>query len=126
MKKLLLCLLLAFSAFSWAQQEPSGYPQQFEGDWNVPDFTFHSGEKLAQLRLHYITLGSPVRDGTGHVSNAISSCMGREGSAGTFCLRSSAESYSAKASHWMQPATTSFFRMRSGPANPASRATACG
>src|SRR5207244_9172232 len=71
MKKLLLCLLLAFSAFSWAQQEPSGYPQQFEGDWNVPDFTFHSGEKLAQLRLHYITLGSPVRDGTGHVSNAI-------------------------------------------------------
>ena len=71
MKKLLLCLLLAFSAFSWAQQEPSGYPQQFEGDWNVPDFTFHSGEKLAQLRLHYITLGSPVRDGTGHVGNAI-------------------------------------------------------
>ena len=71
MKKLLLCLLLAFSAFSWAQQEPSGYPQQFEGDWNVPDFAFHSGEKLAQLRLHYITLGSPVRDGTGHVSNAI-------------------------------------------------------
>src|SRR2546422_1120264 len=71
MKKLLLCLLLAFSVFSWAQQEPSGYPQQFEGDWNVPDFTFHSGEKLAQLRLHYITLGSPVRDGTGHVSNAI-------------------------------------------------------
>src|SRR5438034_8230489 len=71
MKKLLLCLLLAFSAFSWAQQEPSGYPQQFEGDWNVPDFTFHSGEKLAQLRLHYITLGSPVRDGTGNVSNAI-------------------------------------------------------
>ncbi len=104
MKKLLLCLLLAFSAFSWAQQEPSGYPQQFEGDWNVPDFTFHSGEKLAQLRLHYITLGSPVRDGTGHVGNAILILHGTG----------------------VQPATTSFFRMRSGPANPASRATACG
>src|SRR6267142_1794368 len=87
-------LLLSLSSFSWAQQEPSGYPQQFEGDWNVPDFTFHSGEKLAQLRLHYITLGSAQR-------------------------------YSAKASHWMQPATTSFFLMRSGPANPASPATVC-
>src|SRR5438093_9857964 len=67
----LLCVLLLLSAFCWAQQEPSGYAQQFEGDWNVPDFAFHSGEDLAQLRLHYITLGSPVRDGTGHVSNAI-------------------------------------------------------
>src|SRR5437667_2180972 len=64
-------LLLLLSAFSWAQQEPSGYPQQFEGDWNVPDFTFHSGEKLAQLRLHYITLGSPERDAAGHVRNAV-------------------------------------------------------
>src|SRR3989442_11509787 len=69
--RLLLCLLLLLSAFSWAQQEPSGYPQQFEGDWNVPDFTFHSGEKLAQLRLHYITLGSPERDAAGHIRNAV-------------------------------------------------------
>jgi homoserine O-acetyltransferase/O-succinyltransferase len=64
-------LLLSLSSFSWAQQEPSGYPQQFEGDWNVPDFTFHSGEKLAQLRLHYITLGSPERDAAGHIRNAV-------------------------------------------------------
>ncbi|PYS47665.1 MAG: hypothetical protein DMG13_27295, partial [Acidobacteria bacterium] len=67
----LLCVLLLLSAFCWAQQDPSGYSQQFEGDWNVPDFTFHSGEKLAQLRLHYITLGSPVRDAAGHVRNAV-------------------------------------------------------
>src|SRR5438132_7453100 len=64
-------LLLSLSSFSWAQQEPSGYPQQFEGDWNVPDFTFHSGEKLVQLRLHYITLGSPERDAAGHIRNAV-------------------------------------------------------
>jgi len=64
-------LLLSLSSFSWAQQEPSGYPQQFEGDWNVPDFTFHSGENLAQLRLHYITLGSPERDAAGHIRNAV-------------------------------------------------------
>jgi hypothetical protein len=34
----------------------------FEGDWNLPDFTFQSGETLAPLRLHYITFGSPARD----------------------------------------------------------------
>src|SRR6059036_460534 len=64
-------LLLMLSAFCLAQQDPSGYPQQFEGDWNAPDFTFQSGEKLAELRLHYITLGSPERDAAGHVRNAV-------------------------------------------------------
>ncbi len=63
--------MLLLAPFCWAQQEPSEYPQQVEGDWNVPDFTFHSGEKLAQLRLHYITLGSPQRDAAGHVRNAV-------------------------------------------------------
>src|SRR6266481_1027408 len=74
-------LLLSLSSFSWAQQEPSGYPQQFEGDWIVPDFTFHSGEKLPQLRLHYITLGSPQRDAAGHVRNAVLMLHGTGGTA---------------------------------------------
>ena len=99
----LLCLLLMLSAFCWAQQDPSGYPQQFEGDWNVPDFTFHSGEKLAPL--HYITLGSPERDAAGHVRNAVLILHGTGGTGRNFCPPSSAPSYSAKASHWMQPAT---------------------
>src|SRR5438876_6352302 len=80
----LLCVLLLLSAFSWAQQEPSGYSQQFEGDWNVPDFTFHSGEKLAQLRLHYITLGSPERDAAGHVRNAVLVLHGTGGTGRNF------------------------------------------
>src|SRR5262245_12647327 len=67
----LLSPLLLLSPFCWGQQGPSGYPQQFEGDWNVPNFTFKSGETLPELRLHYITLGSPVRDAAGHVRNAV-------------------------------------------------------
>src|SRR5215813_6723515 len=67
----LLTLLLLPSAFGWAQQDASRYPQQFEGDWSVPNFTFKSGETLPQLRLHYITLGSPARDAAGHVTNAV-------------------------------------------------------
>jgi homoserine O-acetyltransferase/O-succinyltransferase len=80
----LLCLLLLLSVFSWAQQDPSDYPQKFEGDWNVPDFTFQSGEKLADLRLHYITLGSPERDTAGHVRNAVLILHGTGGIGGNF------------------------------------------
>jgi homoserine O-acetyltransferase/O-succinyltransferase len=67
----LLSLLLLPSAFYWAQQGASRYPQQIEGDWSMPNFTFKSGETLPQLRLHYITLGSPARDVAGHVTNAV-------------------------------------------------------
>jgi len=80
----LLCLLLLLSAFCWAQQDSSDYPQKFEGDWNVPDFTFQSGEKLADLRLHYITLGSPERDAAGHVRNAVLILHGTGGIGRTF------------------------------------------
>jgi homoserine O-acetyltransferase len=31
-----------------------------EGDFTVRDFTFHTGEKLPELRLHYTTLGKPA------------------------------------------------------------------
>jgi homoserine O-acetyltransferase len=42
-----------------------------EGDFTVRDFHFKSGETLPELRLHYTTLGAPIRDGHGHVTNAV-------------------------------------------------------
>ncbi|HEY3812504.1 MAG TPA: alpha/beta fold hydrolase [Caulobacteraceae bacterium] len=42
-----------------------------EGDFAVKDFKFKSGETLPQLRLHYMTLGTPRRDASGHVVNAV-------------------------------------------------------
>jgi homoserine O-acetyltransferase len=42
-----------------------------EGDFTARDFTFHDGAKLAELRLHYLTLGAPRRDSTGRVANAV-------------------------------------------------------
>lgn len=42
-----------------------------EGDYVVHDFKFRSGETLAALRLHYTTLGKPVRDAHGRVVNAV-------------------------------------------------------
>jgi len=34
-------------------------PKPVEGDFVVPSFTFHNGQKLDNLRLHYVTLGKP-------------------------------------------------------------------
>jgi homoserine O-acetyltransferase len=42
-----------------------------EGDFMVKDFHFKSGETLPELRLHYMTLGTPKRDAAGHVNNAV-------------------------------------------------------
>jgi len=35
------------------------YPAPKEGDWVARDFKFHTGEVLAELRLHYTTVGDP-------------------------------------------------------------------
>jgi homoserine O-acetyltransferase len=79
-----LLLLLLLPAFCWAQQAPSGYPPPVEGDWNVPDFTFKSGETLASLRIHYTTLGSPARDAGGRIRNAVLILHGTGGTGQNF------------------------------------------
>ena len=35
------------------------YPAPKEGDWAAPNFRFHTGEVLPELRLHYTTIGDP-------------------------------------------------------------------
>ena len=60
-------LLLADGA-SFAEPVP---PATQEGDYLARNFHFASGATLPELRLHYTTLGQPVRDGHGHVTNAI-------------------------------------------------------
>jgi homoserine O-acetyltransferase len=45
--------------------------QAHEGDFVLRDFHFASGESLAELRLHYTTLGTPQRDAQGRITNAV-------------------------------------------------------
>ncbi len=42
-----------------------------EGNVVVRDFRFQNGEVLPELRLHYVTLGTPRRDAAGHLTNAV-------------------------------------------------------
>ena len=61
--------LLCLSGAALAQQ-PQDYGAR-EGDYVVRDFHFRSGEVLPELRLHYRAIGTPRRDASGHVINAV-------------------------------------------------------
>ncbi|HXV86267.1 MAG TPA: alpha/beta fold hydrolase, partial [Gemmatimonadales bacterium] len=60
------------------------YPAPTEGDLILRDFRFTSGETLAELRLHYRTLGRPQRDAQGVVRNAVLIMHGTGGSSSQF------------------------------------------
>ncbi len=52
-----------------------------DGTVVLPDFRFGSGETLPQLKLHYLTLGTPHRDAAGHTDNAVLLLHGTGGNA---------------------------------------------
>jgi homoserine O-acetyltransferase len=52
-----------------------------DGTVVLPNFSFGSGETLPQLRLHYLTLGTPHRNAAGHTDNAVLLLHGTGGSA---------------------------------------------
>jgi homoserine O-acetyltransferase len=47
------------------------FPAPVEGDFTIKDFQFTTGESLPELRLHYTTVGKPVKDASGKVTNAV-------------------------------------------------------
>jgi homoserine O-acetyltransferase len=52
-----------------------------DGTVVLPGFRFGAGETLPQLKLHYITLGTPHRNAAGHVDNAVLLLHGTGGNA---------------------------------------------
>ena len=62
----------------------ASYPTPVEGDHVIRDFGFASGEVLPELKLHYTTIGSPLRDETGRVTNAVLILHGTGGKGGVF------------------------------------------
>lgn len=55
-------LLMAFCAVLSVGGQDAGaadYAAPKEGDWIARDFRFHTGEVMAELRLHYTTVGEP-------------------------------------------------------------------
>lgn len=60
------------------------YPAPTPGNFVVKDFQFKSGEKLAEVKLHYYTLGTPQKDASGKVRNAVLILHGTGGSGRQF------------------------------------------
>ena len=79
--RLMLILLVAAAAAS-AQTAPARtqWPAQ-DGNYVIPNFHFGSGESIAELKLHYLTLGQPHRDAAGHTDNAVLLLHGTGGNA---------------------------------------------
>ena len=61
------------------------------GDFAIKDFAFTSGDKLPELRIHYITLGTLKRDAAGHATNAVLIMHGTMGSGQQFARPQFAE-----------------------------------
>lgn len=55
-----------------------------EGDFAIRDFAFKSGERLPELRMHYTTLGTPHRDASGKIDNAVMVLHGTGGTGKQF------------------------------------------
>ena len=79
MKKLtfLLC-------FSFQLGISQNYPNPVQGDFVINDFKFSQGEVLPKLNQHYTTLGTPIKNSAGLVSNAVIIIHGTTGSGGAF------------------------------------------
>jgi homoserine O-acetyltransferase len=75
-----LVLLLAASEPVLAAE----YPEPTSGDYVIHDFSFTSGEKLPDVRIHYRTLGSPRKGPEGTVGNAVLILHGTTGSGANF------------------------------------------
>ena len=76
------CLISIQLVLAVASRGQSLTPQ--EGDFVVRDFGFKSGEKLPELRLHYMTLGTLARDAQGRATNAVIILHGTGGSGRQF------------------------------------------
>ena len=87
---LVRCLVLLALALSHidsvaaAESTTKTYAPVTQGDYVIKNFAFTSGETLPELRIHYYSLGHPVRDAKGVVTNAVLIGHGTGGSADAF------------------------------------------
>jgi len=93
-----ICQLLAVLLFAvtvccaqQSAQQPGVKLAPQEGDFIAHSFRFKSGDTLPDLRLHCMTLGKPVRDANGRVTNAVLILHGSGGSGRQFLAPQSAD-----------------------------------
>jgi homoserine O-acetyltransferase/O-succinyltransferase len=78
---MLYAVAASAQAMSGSAQAPAASWPVKDGTYVIKDFRFGSGEVLPELKLHYLTLGTPHRNAAGHVDNAVLLLHGTGGSA---------------------------------------------
>jgi homoserine O-acetyltransferase len=68
----------------FAEAAHGSFPPATEADFVVHDFRFAGGETMAEVKLHYATVGAPRRDSAGNVTNAVLILHGTGGSSRQF------------------------------------------
>ena len=80
LRSIVLPLLFLSCLSLWA----ANYPEPKAEDFIVRGFQFKSGESLPEIKLHYYTLGTPQKDASGKVTNAVLILHGTTGSGRQF------------------------------------------
>ena len=76
----ILFLLLPVGAGAQVAQ----YPTPLEADFVAHDVVFNSGERMAEVKIHYRTVGTPRKDADGVVRNGVLILHGTGGSGSGF------------------------------------------
>jgi homoserine O-acetyltransferase len=75
---------LLFGGLAARLLSAADYPPPETGDYTIRDFRFHSGEVLADLRMHYLTFGMPRTNDYGGLTNAVLILHGTTGNSSNF------------------------------------------
>src|SRR6059058_1106673 len=84
MRQIVRCAACVLVIILSGSAHAAEYPAPVEGDFVAHDFSFGSGERLAELKLHYRTIGTPQRDASGVVRNGVLILHGTGGSGSGF------------------------------------------
>jgi homoserine O-acetyltransferase len=87
MPVVVLICLLGVASVAGAQ----ALPQLERHDFTVKDFRFQSGESLPEVKIHYRTAGTALRDGNGRITNGVFVLHGSSGDAGQVLAASFSE-----------------------------------
>lgn len=83
MRAFVFFAFLALIVGSFSAQAAS-YPAPHDGTYTISQFRFEDGQTLSNLRLHYVTFGTPKTDANGRTTNAVIVLHGTGGSTTQF------------------------------------------
>jgi homoserine O-acetyltransferase/O-succinyltransferase len=84
MTRSLLAFAVSILLSTVASAQPAPFPAPVEGDFVARDFVFDSGERMAEVKIHYRTVGTPRKDADGVVRNGVLILHGTGGSGSGF------------------------------------------